>query len=507
MERLADGPERWIAPSREASARRDWAAVIAAVCAGALLVASLLQATIRIKDATVINHVAGAWATLASDAAAGTFYRPNVSPDGFGGTRFAPLHIAIHGALIRAGLPPLTAGHLISVFSTLALALAVMVWVRRLGASGLIAFAAGGTLFATDTTRNLLADIRSDTLAAAFCLWGLALWQRDARTGRYVNGFVVALLLALAWASKLTTLYGLPAVVVVAWLDGRRARGIGVALLALAMGAGLYAIAQIASGGRMIGIFASCADAGTTLWYVLKCPLVVLWLLRDADPFGIAVIALALPAAVALLQSPTSAPGADSDRRKLLPALTLLFAAGVTLVIFASPGTSLNHIIDVLALSVICLAACFPRRSAPLALGLAIACAIGAGTIRLELNIDRVDQRADMRSAMAAIPPGDKPVLAENPSVLELAGQPVYMLDAFMYHVMADRNPALVQRVRDELNRKAYRGVVLMFDPRDPIGVTKIERTHYYPGFCRDLLANYKVAYASTDNFALVPRP
>src|SRR6516165_2561992 len=109
------------------------AAIVSAVALAALTVA-------RVPDGwasgNALNHVSGAWMTLADDLAHGTFYRPLRAGDGtYGGTRFFPLAFAAQAALRRAGLSPVAAGQAASLAAGALLAAAMVLLLRRLGAS------------------------------------------------------------------------------------------------------------------------------------------------------------------------------------------------------------------------------------------------------------------------------------------------------------------------------------------------------------------------------------
>src|SRR5207244_12827292 len=78
----------------------------------------------------------GVWTALAQDLARGIFYRPTADAFGFGGTRYMPLFFALHAALIRLSVDPVTAGG--------PLALAAAGRVDAAGLAGLPARRVGG---------------------------------------------------------------------------------------------------------------------------------------------------------------------------------------------------------------------------------------------------------------------------------------------------------------------------------------------------------------------------
>jgi len=224
------------------------------------------------------------------------------------------------------------------------------------------------------------------------------------------------------------------------------------------------------------------------------------------------LLAMLVPAIATLLQRPRQGGSAWQLTQSPLfqPVVTAVLIVGVILVIFASPGTSLNHLLDLQLIAWICVVAAFGMgRNVTRSIGLATVCLIGVGTIWLETgHIGRMDvtPKQEMAKALATVGPGEKPILAENPTVLQLGGERVYMLDSFMFRIAGKKDPSLVERLKNELKTQKFRGVILMADPRTRTGKYIIERTHFYPGFCNDVLESYDVAYETFEHVALVPR-
>src|SRR5512132_3924697 len=75
-----------------------WAAGILGV---ASLVSWLLVAAAHVDDAYEVDHVAGGWMALAEYLTHGTLYPSFFDGVHYGGTRYMPLQIALHGGLAR----------------------------------------------------------------------------------------------------------------------------------------------------------------------------------------------------------------------------------------------------------------------------------------------------------------------------------------------------------------------------------------------------------------------
>src|SRR5712672_2180790 len=121
--------------AKTASPFNRWSFWLAAIVASAVVVITLLHIVRDLPNYTgiVTSDPSGTWTGLAVDLANGEFYRPLVSDDGFGGTRYFPLHVVLHASAIKLGLGPVVAGHLISLVSLIAILVAAYLLLRRMG--------------------------------------------------------------------------------------------------------------------------------------------------------------------------------------------------------------------------------------------------------------------------------------------------------------------------------------------------------------------------------------
>src|SRR5271154_4352746 len=149
------------------------------ICAGFAAVGLLIVISARIYQGGYLSYVSGTWAALADDVAHGELYRPLISPLGYGGTRYFPLHFVLHGALVAIGVPMRMAGHAISVLSAVLLVCSGAIGLYRLGASRGLACAGGVLALASRTAVMGAAGIRGDLLPVALGVAGLALVPRD----------------------------------------------------------------------------------------------------------------------------------------------------------------------------------------------------------------------------------------------------------------------------------------------------------------------------------------
>ena len=81
--------------------------------AGSALVVVILsgaRAAVFWPAAAYLNTTAGAWTGLANDFANGVFYRAPLGPDGYGGTRYFPLHVILHAGVMKVSADPVWSG-------------------------------------------------------------------------------------------------------------------------------------------------------------------------------------------------------------------------------------------------------------------------------------------------------------------------------------------------------------------------------------------------------------
>jgi hypothetical protein len=289
-------------------------------------------------DSTTSN----VWMALASDFARGEFYRPVMSPSGYGGTRYMPLLFILYGSLLKAGADPIVAGVVLMQASVLALAFAIYGVLRLVGVATHTAVPLAGSVFCTAVYQSYCTDVRPDYLAAAWsisALW-LALSYGREPHARYLAGAAAACV--GAGLTKLTS----PLLVApfVAWLLLTRRHRTAMRFMTgtAAILAAAVAVANGASSGQLLANLRAMATAGMTA--------------ADAEAaaggFARRLVGDPFILAPGLLGVTTFFPNVRS-RVHSLPHLYFVMATCVTLAIFMSPGTVSNHLIDLHAASVV----------------------------------------------------------------------------------------------------------------------------------------------------------
>jgi hypothetical protein len=464
--------------------------------AAALATATVLRLPAAWASGNALNHVSGAWIALAEDLAHGTFYRPlHEAGLGYGGTRFFPLAFALHGALRATGADLLASGYALSLAAGVLLALGLFLLLRgaRLARPAAAAFAMLG--FAGFAAQHALASVRGDLLPVALSALGLAVLARSPARGRAV--VAGALLFALAFAAKPTALTAPAAAAAWLALRGERRLALGLALLTAAGAVGVVLVTDVLSEGRFLAILAATVTGGAESRDLLRGPIRLAEHLLIADPAAAllagaaGVIALlALPARIRAARAGAAEPG-------LLATLWLLAAGGGALVVFSSPGTGVNHLVELEAAAAAVLGTAWAGSTgaARLARTLAPAAAlagtlVATGMARDDTHTSRI---GEARLVAAALPAGGR-VLSEDPLVPLVAGRRPEVLDPWMLRLAVDADPARARPLIEDLRGGAYDAVVLFQDLDSPAAQAWYARGNLGPSIVDAVRAGYRLA-------------
>lgn len=464
--------------ARPASPFHRWSFWLAAIVASAVVVITLRHIVRDLPNYTgiVTSDPSGTWTALAVDLANGEFYRPLVSNDGFGGTRYFPLHVVLHGSAIKLGLGPVVAGHVISLGSLIAILVAAYLLLRRMGVQRSVSVCACALTLGLYSQQLALVEVRGDLLPAALNLWGLVVFVSNRR-----KLGLTAALFTLAFLAKMTTVFGAVAVALSLLFAGQRKDAVRfVGWMALGCTAGLLLV-HVASGGRALQSFTAVGSGGASWGQILlRAPALMLQIVLPSD---LILAVLALAAAAGLPRQ---------ERRDVLP-LAVFTTGFITLAMFGSPGVDRNHLIDFDFIAMVFLVASGARGRIPLAqamTGLSLAVVIMVPTILRQPP----PQRATIEKVIAQTRGGSGPLLAENPWWAILAGERPYMLDAFNLRIMADRDPQVARALYTRLDTRFFRAVILEMPIDQPEfiwGERWYGDVHFGKEFAEHLTANY----------------
>jgi hypothetical protein len=481
-------------PPELAMPRRERLALLAV--ASAVASAALLGIPLAWSGGWELNHVAGAWVGLALDLSHGTFYRPLFGPEGFGGTRFMPLYFSLHAGLIQLFGHPIATGYALSLLSGAALLTGLYALLRTLGVARFESVACAALPLAGASAWSGLVTIRGDLLPVAFSLWGLVALLQGA--DRRWSTPVAALCFTLALGSKLSAGAGLAAGAMALFAGGERRRAIRLVLLvALGFAAAVVAV-DLITRGRFLTVLATCAWGGGRWGGLVMAPIKLVGELVRQDPGGLCLVVLAAASLAFHGRGPILA--------RLLWGVTLL----QTLVIFASPGTGPNHLVDLEVASALVVALGLSDAGVGVAFRrAALVLLAGSAFLTAASHVQRAERTrprdSRISAALAAAGETDRPLLSEDPLVPIAAGQTPWVLDPFMLRIARLRDPDLAAPLLAGLRSREF-GAVILLEPLDPASLGWYEQEHFGPGFAEAVRARYVLFGRAGGYYIYLPR-
>jgi hypothetical protein len=483
-----------------------WRLYSAVMLGASVLVPVLLlgRVVLNLRRLSYMSYIEGAWLACANDFIHGVLYRPLFGPLGYGGTRFFPLYFVLTGSLSRVFGRLENAGLILSAASVILLGCGCFVLLRRLEVSVLLSLAAVIAVLVAATTQEALLQTKGDGLAAMLNLWGLALCVGLKDKNKEKPGwiYVAAVLFSLAFAAKLTTIFGVTSVVLAWAIGGRYKEALRLAVATGVGGACVIGAIYFGSGGRAFEIFRVCAGGGGSLTYVLEAPLQLLGAALQYDPVMLIFLVPATAFALTYFRKlPT----------EILP-IYLLVVLLATTAIFASRGTLFNHLIDLHVAAAMILVYTASRNSTLFEVGtgiLALGLVVGGAQVVMNLYYDfsRPSIRAEMQKVLDSIPSDGRPILAENAFVVLQSGKTPYLLDPYMFRVATDKYPALGVEMWDKLSHRAFAAVILQQDASSAAGKKWYTDVHFGGEFLHDLDANYSLTYSTGQQYVYTPKP
>jgi hypothetical protein len=413
------------------------------------------------REGVGLTPTSGTWIGLAVDLRHGVFYRPMFGDLGYGGTRYFPLHFVLHALLMKMGLGPVTAGHALEGIAGLGLLFGIYRILRTVGAGAWTAICFAVAALVPKASQIAILSIRGDLLPTALVVLGLATCM-TAKLGRW-HLLTASMLFTLAFAAKPTSLYGAAAV----FLSLMLSRRIGHAIsLVVATGVGCAAVVGVtalASGGRFITVLRACATTAgynlpAGLWRFINMP-------AKGMPIDFVFLILGFAGFLALV-------------RKRLTSLPVVFFACtvvLTAIVLGADGTNLNHFLDADVAAVLVFAAwLFDRSTKEREFGVAALLSLIVFASCSTLWSIRHTQDGggyfdfgysnSMREAVSFIGTTDKPILASHPLLPVLEGQQPYMLDVWMFRIVADLHPGYEQNLSDAIRQRKFSAIVLEED-------------------------------------------
>jgi hypothetical protein len=460
-------------PAHEASwhlPRPRWLSWSLLAVAGLVFVAWLFLAAVHVDDRYQLDHVSGVRMALAQYFDRGTLYPPLYDGQFYGGTRFMPIPIVVHGSLAKLTGEYLISGKLLGYAVMLALLVVMVVLLRKLRCPLPVAMILPALVLTTKTGLAAPMDMRADALP--LLLQVLAVWIVASTAGRKAT-VAAAALAALALMTKLSAIWAPIAVFI--WLvrrDRKRLATFSVAYVVLTVT--LTLLFTGLTQGRMLENVLGLSASGITWHSVLLAPYRFFHLMVEVATTAWAVVPLvALAAWIAV-----------RERRGSIYLVSLFVAFAVLLVVLTDVGTGWNQLIDVVVLSALVIGELAARvrvgsgelegpaaRIAGMAIGLALLWVTLSGFVVTIIPPVEATVRGDVSfredplsgPAFAGIS-----VLSEDPYVPLSLGQVPVVLDPFMLPRLTEREPDAIPDLIRRIETKEF-DIVVLVEPLDPV--------------------------------------
>src|SRR6185369_6508528 len=440
-------------------------------CGVAIATALLLVIPYRIAQGGYLTDVSGAWAALADDFVHGVLYRPVFSELGYGGTRYFPLHIVVHGGLAWLGLGLRPAGHLLSLASAVLLVVAGARALQQRGATRELAWSGAALTLAARTSFMAVAGIRGDLFAVALGVLGLSLVPLTFGAASTVTP--AAICFALALLAKPTLAWAPAGAFVALVVKGELRAALKLTVLVSAITAAGLLLSQWASHGEMLASFRAFGSGGG---FSLKKLVGSMSFVRPGEAVWIVGGVV-----VALLRG----------RKGLADPISVATLIGfiVTLILFSGEGIHVNHLIDSVVLGALSISTAVATISTVQWPKILWGFAAVLGITEAVLLDAMVLTRGELDRAAMALPPGNAPVLSEQPWIPVLAGERVFMVDAFNLAHVRVTSPVVRADLLERLDHCRFRAVLLI--GRTHRGEWWYDNARFGLGFNEHLLDHY----------------
>ena len=451
-----------------------WLSVALVALASLTLGAWLVLAAVHMDDTYRIDHASGSRIALARYFVGGSLYPALYDGQTYGGTRYMPLPIVLHGVVAQLTGEYLTSGKVINYAITLALlATMFVILVRRLACPRPIALALVASVIATTAGLAGTMGLRGEVLPLFLQLLAIAAVEADDRPAGAVAAGGLS---ALALVSQLSAVWA--PLAIAAWLLFDNRRRLGWFLLSYGALAGtLLLVFSVASNGRLFENVFGLATAGVgDLSSLLSAPYRLVHLVVDQVTITWAL----LPFAGVLVWR------SARDRQFSIYSVALVAYAIVLVVVFTDIGTGWNQLIGLTVLTALVTGELVGAERAGLTkailpvLALALVWLTGTGVV--------VNLVPDLRAALSGTSFPREPlagragptphVLAENPYVPVSLGQHPVVLDPFMLLRLGRKHPEAVQDLIDRIEGQEFDLVVLV-EPLEPIEREWWDRLHF----------------------------
>jgi hypothetical protein len=476
---------------------------------GLVFIAWVYLAATHVNDRFGLDQVSGSRIALARYFNDGTLYPALYDGHVYGGTRFMPLPIVLHGLLARLTGEYVVSGKLLGYAATIGLLVTMVALLRRLRCPVPYALILTALVLTTKTGLSATMDLRADVLPLV--LQVLAIWIVSSTT-RPAGTVAAAALAALAFISKLSAIWAPVAIVV--WLlarDRKRLAWFSVAYVCLAGGL-LLAFAGITQGRIFENVFGLATTGITGLRSVVLSPYRLAHLMVQEATTAWAVFPIAGFAGWLALK----------ERRASIYLLSLVFALAVLLVVLLDVGTGWNQLIDIVVLSAIVIGEFVARTRIDRgwldrAAAGTVAVMLGLTFLWVALSGFVVTLVPDVRAAISGeasyrndpfsgVADASTSILSEDPYVPVSLGQVPVVLDAFMLLRFGQQHPGAIDDLIQRIDAQEFDLVVLVV-PLEPLDQSWWREEDFGPEVVKAISRAYVFAGRTQGYYVYRPRP
>ncbi|MFQ5449959.1 MAG: hypothetical protein ACE5E9_04985 [Nitrospinaceae bacterium] len=465
------------------------------------------------------EHTSGVWAALAHDFSNGILYRPLFDGQGYGGTRYMPLFFVIYGVFITLFNDPVWTGFFLSLFSALLLDAGCFFLLRESGLKATLALPFTLLAHASIAYQLLTLTVKGDFLAAALNVWGIYFALRHLRKSSWFYLTLSSFAFLGAFMTKLTTVGGFAAVALYFIIRKRNQSLLFLTAATGSLAAILLLVIDLYSHGNAIASFQACALGAINFGYAIRTPL---WFIRIIvqDPFFLIIFILTIFLFIKSV----------SSHWRTFPYLYFGITLISTLIIFSSPGTDHNHLIDLLFSCIWILGLQFTgaegfSRFYNFTFGILISALViswlpGTPSIKDIMGPLGKPTRETFQYIAQRLGPNAKHMLSENPLLPIMLGQRPIVMDPFSLRVLAQKFPAIQKDFTRKIKNQFFGAVVLLdysgapldrlqeaMQKHTSLGVDRFYgEVHFPPGFLELLKSHYVLSFVKRPYVVFEPR-
>jgi len=439
-----------------------------------------------------LEQVSGSWAALAVDLSKGIFYRPLVDDViGTGGTRWMPLFFTLHGGLIKLTGDVFITGHLLSLFSSALLIMAVVLILKKAGTGFISSIVLITLLLCSNNLITAMTAVRGDILAAALNVCGI--YFAISSENKNYRAALSSLLFSLTVIAKITSVFGIAAVVLWLYFNKRKADALKYAGLFTLFTIILLLLIMVFSSGRFLEIFSLCASGGTTPVKFIKAPFNFMNCITGTDTGALVIFTAGLTAVIF--------KGRDFFRSQY--ALYISVTLAITVFIFGTEGIVGNHLIDIHIASVLALTGVI--REYKLSEAVVLKCSAIIIVLAFAINSHSIRQISKKEPLLVSVKKTAYSLnrvqyfISENPWLPIIMNREVYMLDPWMFRIIDAERPGMLIKFYSRLDHGEFEAIVFDQNPDAPW----IPEWFDYSHFGRNFMNHVYRAYSRKENFGL----